>query len=217
MAERIDQKENLINLYLEEQIAIARSFPAEDISSLIERVIAVYEREKAVYVCGNGGNAAFAENLTNDWRFLPFVSDDKTRPLVSSVKRLRVVNLAASPATMTGILNDFGGEHIFSAQLEGIVQPDDLVIGFSGSGNSANILRVFEVAKASGASTVGIARGNGGKLKSASDLCIIIPGSSKFPGQIGGNNNNFHFEDCLSSIAHIVSGALQQYVRNKNS
>lgn len=209
-------KEN-IQLYLEEKVAIAQpgNFPVDEVAQLFDRVIETYEREKVIYVFGNGGNAAVAENLVNDWRFLPFVSDDKSRPMSSSIKRLNISNLAVSPATISGVLNDFSGEQIFSAQLEGIVKKEDLVIGLSGSGNSKNILRAIEVAKTADASTVGITRGDGGQLRSLCDLCIIIPGNSRFPGQVGGNNNNFHYEDFSTSIAHMISGLMQQYIREK--
>ena len=48
--------------------------------------------------------------------------------------------------------------------------------------------------------------------KKISDLCLIIPGKSKFPGQIGKNDNNFHIEDFQTSIMHIVTGLLKNYV-----
>src|SRR3989338_8054986 len=56
---------------------------------------------------------------------------------------------------------------------------------------------------------------NGGKLKEMADYSIIIPGTSTFPGQTGGNDNNFHYEDYLSSISHMMTGILQKYVRAK--
>jgi D-sedoheptulose 7-phosphate isomerase len=60
--------------------------------------------------------------------------------------------------------------------------------------------------------TVCIAGRTGGKAKELADLCIIIPGSSRFPGQTGGNDNNFHIEDFQSSITHMVTGILKQKV-----
>ena len=56
---------------------------------------------------------------------------------------------------------------------------------------------------------------SGGKAKKISDLCIIIPGTSKFPGQVGKNDNNFHIEDIQNSISHVLVGLLKEYVQNK--
>jgi phosphoheptose isomerase/dTDP-glucose pyrophosphorylase len=205
----------LTSLYIAEQITVAKEFPMADLNKFVERIIKVYEDGGTVYICGNGGNAAFADNFLNDLSFLPFVTDDKSGSALDSAKRTKVVNLAISPSTITGLMNDFGPDHVFSQQLEGHIKPGDVVIGFSGSGNSANIIKTFELAKASGASTMGITRGDGGKTKQIADIAIVVPGTSQFPGQVGKNNNNFHFEDYLSSIAHITTGILQKYLREK--
>ena len=71
-----------------------------------------------------------------------------------------------------------------------------------------NVLKAFEVAKSVGAKSVVISRGSGGKSKDLADHCIIVPGTSSFPGQTGKNDNNFHFEDALSSVAHMITGIL---------
>ena len=55
---------------------------------------------------------------------------------------------------------------------------------------------------------------SGGKAKKISDLCTIIPGTSKFPGQIGKNDNNFHIEDFQTSIIHIVTGLFKKYIND---
>lgn len=205
----------LVNLYIDEQAEIIKVFPVEAVSRACERIIAVYEDEGVIYICGNGGNAAFADNLMVDLYFHPFVSDDKGNSLFDSVKKTKVVNLSISPAMITGSMNDFGPDYIFSQPLEGRLGPKDVVVGFSGSGNSANIIKAFETAKKYHSSTIGITRGAGGKMKDLADICIVIPGTSRFPGQVGKNDNNFHFEDYLSSISHMMTGILQKYVREK--
>ena len=117
---------------------------------------------------------------------------------------------------MTAITNDIGFKYIFSQQLiNDKIYEGDVVFGFSGSGNSDNILEAFKVAKKYGAKTVVITRGKGGKAKDLADYCIIVPGTSKFPGQTGGNDNNFHYEDILSSVAHMITGFLFNQIREK--
>ena len=205
----------LVQLYVDEQAAITKVFPVELTSQLCDRIVQAYEAGGTVYVAGNGGNAAFCDNFFSDLFLHPFVSDDKSPSLAEGTKRMNVVNLAVSPSVITAIVNDFGPDHIFSQRLEGHIKPADVFIGFSGSGNSANIIKAYEVAKKYGATTVGITRGNGGKSKEMADICIVIPGDSQFPGQVGNNNNNFHFEDYLSAIPHMITGILQKHVREK--
>lgn len=207
--------EDLVKLYIQEQSEIIKNFPTKDVARFCERIIQAYEEGKTVYSCGNGGNAASAANFITDLYLHPFVGDDKSKPLPESVKKMKAVNLVDSTATITGILNDLGAEFIFSQQIEGHIGKGDVIVGFSGSGNSSNILKAFEIAKKQGAATLGITRGDGGKMKNSADICIVIPGNSNFPGQVGKNNNNFHFEDYLSSISHMAVGILQKHVREK--
>ena len=55
----------------------------------------------------------------------------------------------------------------------------------------------------------------GGKASKIADYALIIPGSSKFPGQTGKNDNNFHIEDIQNSVSHILVGLLKEYVQKK--
>ncbi len=206
---------SLIKLYLEEQMRVIRDFPVQSVAELCWHIVWAYDEGKTVYMAANGGPAGFCANFATDLALHPFVSDDKSRPVPENVRRMKVVDLTASPSTLTGIMNDFGRDFVFSQQLEGHVGEGDRFIGFSGSGNSANIIEAIRVARKSGAHTVAITRGSGGKCRNEADLCIIIPGTSTFPGQTGGNDNNFHFEDAVSSISHMVVGLLQRHVREK--
>ncbi len=208
---------DLVQHYIDEQINIAKVFPINEVSQFCDLVIDAYDHERTIYIAANGGGAAYCDNLYTDLYFHPFVSDDKSQPLPEGVKRMSVVNLAVSPAIITAAMNDIGPNFIFSQQLEGHVKDGDIFIGFSGSGNSGNILEAFGVAKKYGAKTVAITRGTGGKAKEMADLCIVIPGTSTFPGQVGKNDNNFHFEDYISSISHMAVGLLQKHVREAHS
>ena len=89
------------------------------------------------------------------------------------------------------------------------------MIAFSGSGNSKNILNAINFAKEYEVFTCCISGRGGGKAKDIADLSIIIPGSSKFPGQTGPNDNNFHIEDFQGSITHVLTELLKMHVENK--
>ncbi len=206
--------ENLVNIYLKEKKDILDSYPIIDVVKATEMVFETYEKEGTIFSMGNGGNAGTVDHLYCDFKHHPFVSEDKTKPLPTNIKRLSFKSLCSSAAELTGLVNDLGHEMMFAGALAPDVKSNDLVMGFSGSGNSINIIRAFEVAKKVNAKTIAITKGTGGLCKEIADTCIIIPGTSNFPGQTGKNDNNFHFEDAILSINHIIVGLLKQKIYN---
>lgn len=118
-----------------------------------------------IFTCGNGGSHCdsmhFAEELTGRYR--------KDRKPWGA--------LALGDAShITCVSNDFGFEYIFSRQLEGLGRKGDLLIGFSTSGNSKNVINAFETAKSKGIKTVALLGKDGGLLKTKADLAIVVPG-----------------------------------------
>jgi D-sedoheptulose 7-phosphate isomerase len=120
-----------------------------------------------VFSCGNGGSHCdamhFAEELTGRYR-------KDRRPLGALA--------LGDPSHVTCVSNDYGFEHIFSRQLEGLGRKGDMVIGLSTSGNSMNIAKAFEVARKVGIKSVALLGRDGGKLKSVADLAIVVPGTT---------------------------------------
>jgi len=118
---------------------------------------------RQVFFCGNGGSAGNAIHLANDY-------------LYGIAKRtgggMRVSSLSANAAVITCLANDVGYDAIYSEQLAVQAQAGDLLIVLSGSGNSPNILRVLEQAKAMGVKTCGILGYSGGKAKALCDVPI---------------------------------------------
>ena len=116
-----------------------------------------------MFFCGNGGSAGNANHLANDY-------------LYGIAKRtgggMRVLSLAANSAVITCLANDVGYERIYSEQLAVQAQKDDLLIVLSGSGNSPNILKVLEQARAMGVRSSAILGYSGGKAKAMADLPI---------------------------------------------
>ena len=150
----------------------------------------------------------------SDLALHPFVGEDKSKALKID-KRLAVVDLCASSTMMTGLMNDLGADHIFSGQVEVYAKEGDLIIGFSGSGNSKNILEAFSRGKEKGTANVLITRNPEGKCAPYCELVIEVPGDSTYPGQTGKNNNNFHFEDCLAKLTHLATGILKGRIQNE--
>ncbi len=127
-------------------------------------LIETFRAQKTVFSCGNGGSHCdamhFAEEFTGRYR--------KDRPPLGALA-------LGDPSHVTCVSNDYGFAEIFSRQLQGLGRSGDALLGLSTSGNSENLLRVFEVAKAKGIQTVALLGRDGGKLKDMADLAIIVP------------------------------------------
>jgi len=119
-----------------------------------------------VFFCGNGGSAGNAIHLANDF-------------LYGIAKRtgggMKVQALSANSAVITCLANDVGYDHIYSEQLAVLAQAGDLLVVLSGSGNSPNILRVLEQAKAMGVKSCAILGYTGGGCKPLADFSIHFP------------------------------------------
>jgi D-sedoheptulose 7-phosphate isomerase len=154
----------------EEHAAVVRAM-----EPLLPRVEAVaraicdaYASGHRLYTLGNGGSAAdalhFAEELLGRFR-------RDRRPLPAS-------SFVADPTGLTCIANDYGYENVFARQAEGMVQPGDIIVGLSTSGNSENVLRAMKVARSRSAVTVGFTGSSGGKLVDGVDHLLNVPSTS---------------------------------------
>src|SRR3990167_10403838 len=138
-------KRELINLYKKESATAFNNVTNSKIEAFVNMIFEAYDKESTIFAAANGGGSAYVSNLVVDLNIHPFVSEDKGSQEVFR-NRFKCVNLCADQATITGISNDLGFEHIFSEQLKYDGKEGDLVIGFSGSGNSRNVLKLFQAA-----------------------------------------------------------------------
>jgi D-sedoheptulose 7-phosphate isomerase len=208
-------KRKLIDLYKTESSNEFHNIPTSKIIEFVEMMFEAYDNEQTVFACGNGGNVASVQNLVVDMNMHPFVSEDKG---VQTIPRnnFKCVSLCSDQATITGVSNDLGFRFIFSEQLKYQGVKGDVVFGMSGSGNSKNVLEAFRVAREKEMKTILVTRNAVNNCNEFADLTVSLKGTSEFPGQTGGNNNNFHFEDILSKITHISVGLLKEKVYNEN-
>lgn len=135
------------------------------ISSLADEISESIKSGGKLLICGNGGSAADALHIAGEiiGRF------QKER------KGFAAVSLNADVATMTAIANDYGYEEVFARQVEGIMNPQDILMGISTSGNSKNVVRAFEKAHDIGGKTALLSGKDGGVLKNIADYAIIVP------------------------------------------
>jgi D-sedoheptulose 7-phosphate isomerase len=119
-------------------------------------------------VAGNGGSAADAQHLVAEF----VVRLTVNRPA------LRAIALTTDSSILTATGNDFGYDHLFERQIEALAQPDDVFLGISTSGNSANIVKALLQCKKMGVHTIGFSGSDGGKMRPLCDHNVIIPSST---------------------------------------
>ena len=121
---------------------------------------------KKVLICGNGGSAADAQHFAAEL----VVRFEKER------KALPAIALTTDSSIITAHSNDYDFSTVFSRQVEALGNKGDVFVGISTSGNSENVIKAFEVAKAKGLICIGLSGKDGGKMKSlALDHLIVVP------------------------------------------
>ena len=151
--------EPFIERYIRKLISALESIDTTEISKIILALEKCHERRGTVYVIGNGGSAATASHMAND-----FGGGLKLR----DIRNFKVVSLADNSALCTAIANDVGFENIFYAQLVDEISDNDLLIAISCSGNSPNIVKAIEYADEVGTEIIGLSGFSGGRLKELS-------------------------------------------------
>jgi D-sedoheptulose 7-phosphate isomerase len=138
----------------------------ELVLGLVDEIVARIIEGKQVIVFGNGGSAATASH---------FVCDLAKGTITPGCPRVRALCLADNTPLITAWANDKSYDSIFAEQLKVYLDPDDLVVAISGSGNSPNVLRAVEVAKEGGATCYGLCGFDGGQLAQLAHYAIVIP------------------------------------------
>ena len=137
----------------------------EKISSISSGMVRALREGNRIYFCGNGGSAADAQHLAAEFSGRFYVDRDA----------LPAEALHCNTSYMTAVGNDYGYDVVYARLIKGIGNKGDFLVGISTSGNSVNILKAFEVARAKGIVTVGFTGESGGKMKELSDYLINIP------------------------------------------
>jgi D-sedoheptulose 7-phosphate isomerase len=123
-----------------------------------------------LYTFGNGGSSCDAAHIAVEFQ----------HPVTAGRPALAAQNLAQDMAMVTAVGNDVGFVEIYARQMPGLIRTGDVALGVSTSGNSANVLRGLEAARALGAHTLALAGGNGGEMARAPyvELCLVVPSDS---------------------------------------
>jgi len=142
--------------YFHKLVALLADVDRQRIDDAIGVIDAAWRRGAQIITLGNGGSAMTALHYVTDWNKSLFLSTE--RPFRG---RTLVDNLGLVMAYG----NDLSFEDIFVAQLRNIMQPGDLVVAISGSGNSENVIRAVDYANENGAVTLGLCGYDGGRLR----------------------------------------------------
>jgi D-sedoheptulose 7-phosphate isomerase len=176
--------------YFRSMETVLRAMPNAEIEAAVELLLAAYQADRQVILVGNGGSAATASHFACD------LSKGTCQP---GHRPCRVIALTDNVPLLTAWANDVSYDEVFARQLDALVNPDDVLVAISGSGNSPNVLNAVRVARERGAVTIGLTGGSGGALRLLVDLCITIPtGEMSF------------IEDCHLMVAHLISRCFRE-------
>lgn len=159
------------------------------IAEMSTLLVETFTRGGKLLVMGNGGSAADAQH---------FVAEIVGRFKMER-RALPAIALSTDTSILTAIGNDYGFDRVFSRQIEALAAPGDLVVGISTSGNSVNVLQGLVLAREKGCRTVGLLGSDGGTIKAACDLAIIVP-----------TNDTPRIQEGHITIIHIVCDLLEK-------
>ncbi|MDG1524912.1 MAG: SIS domain-containing protein [Candidatus Thalassarchaeaceae archaeon] len=173
--------------YIADLSRALNSLSRESVELLYTEMLKVMDNDGKVHFIGNGGSAATPSHSAGDW---------------SKELGLKTIAHTDNIAALTAWANDTSYANIFVGQLQTWLAPDDLVVGYSGSGNSSNVLNGIAFANENGARTVGITgnykSGNGGALAEMAHVAIVCDTTSME-----------RIEDLQLIINHIVKEAVK--------
>jgi len=186
---------DIIDTYLIELEHVIHTLSRDDVRAVADALLDAWRARKQVLILGNGGSAATASHMMNDLNKF-------TR--VEGQPRFRALALTDNVPWMTAVGNDQSYAEIFVEQLQNLMLPGDTVIAISASGNSPNVVRAVEYAKANGAIVIGLCGKPGGKLAQLADVKVIIPAD-----RIGQQ------EDGHMILDHVLSLALLERIKQE--
>jgi D-sedoheptulose 7-phosphate isomerase len=163
--------------------------PVEPLNRAIDLLLAARTAGRRVWVVGNGGSAALASHLVCD--LTKTAAQDGGRPL-------RSFALTDNVPLLSAWANDTAYERVFAAQIEALVDRDDVVIAISSSGKSPNIVAAVRSAQACGAQVIGLIGFQGGDTRDLADVAIHVPA-----------NDYGVVEDVHAAVGHALAAALR--------
>jgi D-sedoheptulose 7-phosphate isomerase len=165
---------------------------ADDLGPAMDRGLAMVREAVrgggTLFFCGNGGSAADAQHLATEY-VVRYMRTRRAYPAIA---------LTTDTSLLTAAGNDLGFEEIFARQIEALAKPGDLLIIHTTSGNSPNLLRAAEAARAKGIPVLALSARDGGKLKALATHSIIVP-----------TDRTDRAQELQLCIQHVICGAVE--------
>lgn len=163
----------------------------DDVMHAIETIVEAYCNGRKVLFCGNGGSAADCQHLACE--LLIRLSHDLSRPALAAL------SLCTDPSVLTGGGNDIGYDNVFARSVEGLGNEGDVLVGISTSGRSRNVVLAVEKARERGMRTICLLGGDGGLLRDACDVSIVVP-----------STNTQRIQEAHITIGHIICESVER-------
>ena len=180
--------------YIEEERKVIDTLNVEEISTLMNVLEETRKNHGRIYICGNGGSGATASH---------FVCDFNKGVGVYCKDKYQFICLNDNIPSMLAISNDISYDDVFSFQIDGVITSNDVLIGISGSGNSKNIVKAFEIANNAGAKTIALCGYSGGKMKEMASYSVHV------------QSYNMQFcEDIHMMLDHMMMFVLSNELKN---
>lgn len=178
---------------IKEKIAQTLTGRIEEIAKIIIRA---YTKGGKLILFGNGGSASDAQHIATELMHQFEVSKRRALPAIA---------LTTNTSLLTAIGNDWNFDRIFERQIEGIADKNDVVIGLTTSGNSANVIKGIEQAKKKGALTIAFTGKDGGKIKDLADISLIIP-----------SDKTARIQEAHITVGHIICHLVEDHFSKHN-
>jgi D-sedoheptulose 7-phosphate isomerase len=185
-----------IQFYLNDVGRLLADLPVAAIRSVVDHLLEAYRKDRRLILLGNGGSAATASHLVADFQKMIYLEGSKP---------FRAMACADSMPLVTAWANDTDYANVFAEQVRTWAEPGDVVLAFSGSGNSPNVLRAVEIAREKDAMTIGLSGFAGGRLAGMVDVSIVVP-----------CDNMQRIEDVHMILGHLFFWRMLQEVKDRS-
>jgi len=193
MEKDLDRIKNVIQENIEIKKDIQQHL-SNKILELSDKIFEILKQNGTIFLFGNGGSAADAQHVAAEF-VGRFAQERKALPAEA---------LTTNTSILTAIGNDYDFSEIFSRQIQARVSSNDLVVGISTSGKSANVLKALQTAKTLGATTVVFTGENDSEIKKLADICFNVP-----------SNNTPRIQEAHILVWHIICDLVENKILNK--
>ncbi|HXF94542.1 MAG TPA: SIS domain-containing protein [Gemmatimonadales bacterium] len=165
---------------------------AGTVAAIADRYEACLRGGGTLYFAGNGGSAADAQHIATEY----VVRYETNRPA------MRAVALTTDTSLLTACANDLGFDEVFARQVEALARPGDVLVLHSTSGESPNVIRAAQSARARGVAVVAFLGKGGGELRELADLALVVP-----------SDDTARIQELHLAIEHVICEMVEERLR----